>query len=285
MVCLHPSDERLSFVLCVSIPTPAIKSAIEDSSQEGQLGALLEYFSHLQVSLEASYVPQASDDKPPKLTISAPSRLQPSPSPRAPGRSSPSVIPPLTPLPVPTTSPADAPYANPRVVESGPLVHSYMWGDRDNATDRTFTVVKTDEELDGTESWVAVYRLDVPVGKHRLSFSIPEYAIDSCHQLAFIQTWFHNPQLCLTVSTTLREKKLPQTSQRQAISEAFTKYAQTLPSSPEISRPKATVKEEKSVLDDAMDGFEEVNLLEGVAVGMWTSLASSLRAESYRVDP
>lgn len=239
-------DERLSFVLCVTIPTPAIKSAIEDSSQEGQLDALLQYFSHLQVSLEASYVPPAGDDKPPKLTISPPSRLQPSP--RPPGRASPSMIPPLTPLPVPTTSAADAPYANPRVVESGPLVHSYMWGEKENLVDRTFTMVKMDEEVDGQEAWVAVYRLDIPV--------------------AFIQTWFHNPQLCLTVSITLREKRLPQTSQRRAISEAFTKYAETLPTSPEIPKPKAAEKHQNSLVDDVMDGFEEVNLLEGVATGL-----------------
>ncbi|KAG8898296.1 hypothetical protein FRC01_010959, partial [Tulasnella sp. 417] len=70
-------------------------------------------------------------------------------------------------------------------------------------------------------------------------------------------------------STTLREKKLPQTSQRRAISEAFTNYAQTLPSSPEIPRPKATTeREEKGAVEDMMDGFEEVNLLEGVATGL-----------------
>ncbi|KIO22964.1 hypothetical protein M407DRAFT_215657 [Tulasnella calospora MUT 4182] len=273
-------DERLSFILCVSTPTPAVKSAIEDSSQEGQLAALLEYFSHLQVSLEASYVPQASDDKPPKLTISPPSRLQPSTSPRPGGRGSPSVIPPLTPLPVPTTSPADAPYANPRVVETGPLVHSYMWGDRDNVTERTFTMVKTDEELDGQESWVAVYKLDVPV--------------------AFIQTWFHNPQLCLTVSTTLREKRLPKTAQRQLISEAYTKYAETLPNSPEISRPKPAAREEKTLEEAAMDGFEEVNLLEGVAAGLTfapkttfeeplffptSRLSDSIRSSAFLLNP
>lgn len=78
------------------------------------------------------------------------------------------MIPPLTPLPVPTTSAADAPYANPRVVESGPLVHSYMWGEKENLVDRTFTMVKMDEEVDGQEAWVAVYRLDIPVGKPHL---------------------------------------------------------------------------------------------------------------------
>ncbi|KAG9015655.1 hypothetical protein FRB90_004575 [Tulasnella sp. 427] len=241
-------DERLSFILCVNLPIAAIKSAIEDSSPEGQLDALLQYFSHLQVSLEASYVPPATEDKPPTLTISPPNRLQASGSPRPPGRASPSVIPPLTPLPVPSTSAADAPYANPRTVESGPLVHAYMWGERDNVTDRTFTIVKTDEKLDGLESWVAVFRLEVPV--------------------AFIQTWFHNPQLCLTVSTTLRERKLPQTSQRRAIIQAFTDYATTLPTSPELPKAKVVVKNEHGLADGAMNGFEEVNLLEGVATGM-----------------
>lgn len=95
---------------------------------------------------------------------------------------------------------------------------------------------------------------------------------------AFIQTWFHNPQLCLTVSITLREKRLPQTSQRRAISEAFTKYAETLPTSPEIPKPKAAEKHQNSLVDDVMDGFEEVNLLEGVATGqrLDSSLPSTL---------
>ncbi|KAG9012542.1 hypothetical protein FRB90_006645 [Tulasnella sp. 427] len=226
-------DERLSFILCVNLPIAAIKSAIEDSSTEGQLDALLQYFSHLQVSLEASYVPPATEDKPPTLTISPPNRLQASGSPRLPGRASPSVIPPLTPLPVPSTSAADAAYASPRTVESGPLVHAYMWGERDNVTGRTFTIVKTDEKLDGLESWAAVYRLEVPV-----------------------------------VSTTLRERKLPQTSQRRAMSQAFTDYAMTLPTSPELPKAKVVVKDAHGLADDAMNGFEEVNLLEGVAAGM-----------------
>ena len=76
---------------------------------------------------------------------------------------------------------------------------------------------------------------------------------------------FNDPLLCLTVSTTLREKLAPLTGPRQRLAELID-AAGGLPSDP---LTPITPKRNKEGQDDEdeLSGLEEVNLLGGLSSG------------------
>ena len=85
---------------------------------------------------------------------------------------------------------------------------------------------------------------------------------DTMWRTAFMATKVADPLLCLTVSTTLREKPVPVTQPREALA-ALIEAAGGLPE-PIPGTPSGAAED-----GDGADrtGFEEVNLLEGLAIG------------------
>lgn len=152
-------------------------------------------FSHLHISLEASYVSPvaglASSSSNPVLiqspstgsgpfsprpgpTTPRPNSYQPPlgrPSTAPPGRHP---VPPLpqdvatpeTPFPVPSTTTQDAAFARAAASDGGAVVQSYIWGEgrEKEAVDAVGTAFSLfwDETQD---AWVAVYKLDISVGQ------------------------------------------------------------------------------------------------------------------------
>lgn len=154
--------------------------------------SLATFLSHLQISLDATYVAPTASPLPQTPTPGSTPRTAttnmlapPPPMGRTPSTGRPSsaassrpspthlgvtpLQPPLTPLPTPATGPGDSQYANARTLEGATPVHSYIWGDMRNVTEeslkeRAVTVFWSEEE----KAWMVVYRLDVAVGSYSL---------------------------------------------------------------------------------------------------------------------
>ena len=89
--------------------------------------------------------------------------------------------------------------------------------------------------------------------------------------VAFVRMYFEDPLLCLTVSTTLREKPIPLMGPRQPLADliAVTGSVSLDPASP-LTPIRGPEDDDGVPADDLVRGLEEVNLLGGIASG-WPS--------------
>ena len=159
-------DERLLAYFLVRIPF--------DGPDENGLTPieLLTFLTHLQISLDASYISPIPQETPPPPAPSTGRLLGPPPAGRAKPRESsptgstvkprpPPLVPPHTPNPTPQMAESDAKYA----AAEGVQLLAYIWGDPSSAD----TERKEEFALGWSESckeWNAMYRLEVPVGMH-----------------------------------------------------------------------------------------------------------------------
>ena len=159
-------DERLLAYFLVRIPF--------DGPGENGLAPteLLTFLTHLQISLDASYISPIPQEAPPAPSPSATRLLGPPPAGRAKPRGSsptgstvkqrpPPLVPPHTPNPTPQVAESDAKYA----AAEGVQLLAYIWGDPNSAD------AGRKEEFalgwsDSGKEWKAMYRLEVPVGMH-----------------------------------------------------------------------------------------------------------------------
>ncbi|KAG8964537.1 hypothetical protein FRC03_001703 [Tulasnella sp. 419] len=244
-------DERLYLLFSVSIPHETISSSKPRSSPPNEL---LSFLSHLQVSLEASYIsplPPASSGGPPTSALISP-HIRQSLGVAAPRTASlnpkiGALHPPHTPNPIPVTSSPDTQYAR----TEGAVVHSYIWGEgREkeivSAVGTAFSLLWSEQD----KSWVALYKLDVAV--------------------VWMQTRFSDPLFSLTASVTLREKALAPTPQREPLMTLLATSSINLDTTElqekDISSPSAFGLEEKQ--EQISKGLDEANLLGGLANGV-----------------
>ncbi|PPQ70667.1 hypothetical protein CVT25_010769 [Psilocybe cyanescens] len=230
-------DEQLQSLLVLRIKNPPDEGP-GDPSNPPEI--ILDLLSHIQVSLEASYIsaiPTAADT--PRT-----SRLLGTPRTGALGRPSgrlnphPSILPPSTPNPMPSTADQDRKYS----ASEGTVLVANIWGNNTSEdSGESFTLLWSDAE----DSWVAVYRMAITV--------------------SFLRLPYNNPLLCLTVSATLRERPVP-THPKHPLAQFLASVGEKqsgLPTSPEDSSSNGKEDEEEKLLD----GLEEVNLLEGLLAG------------------
>jgi hypothetical protein len=158
-------DERLLAYFLVRIP-------FDEPDERGLAPtSLLTFLTHLQISLDASYISPIPQEAPPAPAPSAGRLLGPPPAGRARPRGSPTgstlkprpppLVPPHTPNPTPQMAESDARYA----AAEGVQLLAYIWGEPNSADaerKEEFALgwAKSDKE------WNAIYRLEVPVGMH-----------------------------------------------------------------------------------------------------------------------
>ncbi|KIY74433.1 hypothetical protein CYLTODRAFT_333954, partial [Cylindrobasidium torrendii FP15055 ss-10] len=227
-------DERMSCFLTLRLPHP---QSLPQPDLANPPSTILKFLAHLQLSLEAMFIPslpgpQMQDAPRSSVLLSAP------PKQHALGaharKHHPSIFPPATPNPTPFTTQNDKQYLN---VE-GTILWSGLWG-QDAA--EAFALLWSDE----AQSWIAAFKLTLGVAYTRLTFG--------------------NPLLCVTVAATLRESAFSLTQAKSPLREYLVSF-------PELASldPKTPASAEKSMSDEQVqpfDGFEEVNLLEGLAAG------------------
>ncbi|KZW02004.1 hypothetical protein EXIGLDRAFT_665742 [Exidia glandulosa HHB12029] len=251
-------DERLCSFLALTVSNL-------DATAATPPPVLLQFLSHLAVTLDASYVgrtqaPEARDTKP-QTRLTLPPHLTGNArhKPPAPAKDShPSIFPPATPNPVPFTDEGDRGYSQ---ADTGVPLYSYAWGDGPPDDNLAFALLRCQRH----SAWVALYRLDVSV--------------------AFVRNIMRDAQLCLTVSTTLRDRPLAFAPQRKALLDFIKSHGVNV----EDKDPSGDVAPAAHPVDDdpALDDFEEINLLEGLGpAGLDLQLPStrigpSLRQESY----
>ncbi|KAH7104095.1 TRAPP trafficking subunit Trs65-domain-containing protein [Auriculariales sp. MPI-PUGE-AT-0066] len=246
-------DERLFSYLSVSFPNINARGEIAPSP------TLLQFLSHLAVTLDASYVGRAAIAPPEAKNIThltLPPHVTGTARPKLPrgGDLHPSIFPPATPNPIPQSDDHDIGYIQ---AEAGVPLHSFSWGEGSADDTSTFSLLRADS------MWVAVYRLDVTV--------------------AFVRNIMRDPLLCLTASATMRDKPVPHAPQRQALFDLTSATS----ARPGHTRGTSSVTTTKAfrIPDDSADAFEEVNLLEGLSnldLDVPTSrIGPSLRKESY----
>ena len=154
-------DEKLDFYLTLqfryaNLPAKLVSSDPE-ATKPSPTALLLSFLAHLQVSIDASYIPSA----PQEATLSA--------RPGLPLRTSSAGLTPkaagfplgsgplLTPSPVPSASETDRKY----VYSEGTLLKSLVWGDDPKIEDDAFRLVWSSEE----QCWLAIYKLTLAVGE------------------------------------------------------------------------------------------------------------------------
>ncbi|KAJ7490314.1 TRAPP trafficking subunit Trs65-domain-containing protein [Mycena galericulata] len=236
-------DEQLQAFLTVRIDQPPTSSS-KDPEQPPK--ELLSFLSHLQISLEATYissVPAGTNfpETPRTARLSAPPRT--ASLAKLGGRSShPPIFPPSTPNPTPSSAETDKRYLK----SEGTLLLASIWGQNPSQDlQEAFSLLWSDEE----EVWVAVYRLSLTV--------------------SFLRLAVNDPLLCLTVSATLRDR--PQTLSRPT--HPLTRFlnsvdflvASTAPASP--TSPTSNGETPTPPGEPTLSGLPEINLLEGLSAG------------------
>ncbi|KAI0338227.1 hypothetical protein BDW22DRAFT_801140 [Trametopsis cervina] len=242
-------DESLDFILTLRFEQSALNGDVDPLKPPANL---LSYLAHLQVSYDASYISSITQPSsgyavdgarppvPPRSHSMQSTNLRVSAnkqSPLAPPH--PSIFPPHTPHPIPSTAESDKQY----VQSQGTPLRSGIWGEAPSIAGQvpseTFALLWSANSY----SWVAVFRMSV--------------------QVAFLPTKLSDPLLCLTVSTTLREKPVPVTAAREPLKALI--QAAGEPSTP--IDPSTPINQNPDD-DDAVDiaGLEEVNLLEGLTL-------------------
>ncbi|KAI0074410.1 hypothetical protein K474DRAFT_1647966 [Panus rudis PR-1116 ss-1] len=265
-------DENLSFLLLLRIGL----NKLEDESDPDPTkppATLLSYLTHLQISYDASYIapmpepppaptPEPSGPPVPPRTVSVqrnkPNALLPV---------HPSIFPPSTPNPVPSTTDSDRQY----VQAQGTPLRVGNWGegssDSQDPDKESFALLWSTKD----RTWVAVYKMTI--------------------QVSFMMIKVPDPLLCLTVSTTLREKPLAVTPPRRAIM-ALLEAAGEVPAKKEPVTPVIKVNGED---DDESLGLEEVNLFDGLALDPTfaseplnlpsSRLGASIRKKAFSLPP
>jgi len=249
------SDEQLQSMLTFRIQHP---TSSPPADLDNPPKSLLAFLAHVQISLEATYI---SSEPTPTQDSVRPARLSAPPRTSLPRNNTrlqphhPSIFPPTTPHPTPSSAEHDRRY----IASEGTLLLAHIWG-QDSPEDslEAFSLLWSDAE----RLWVAVYRLSLTVCKTVLLYNV------SCQLIfllkAFLRLNVSDPLLCLTVSTTLREKPLPLTQPKHPLRLYFASVGQpsTDPESPTIVDGPSIIPE------DGMDsGLEEVNLLSGLLGG------------------
>lgn len=128
---------------------------------------LLSFLGHLQVSLEATYIPPSPQNQSINVHLPAPPVRSSSSmglTPRAKGLGVPlPIFPPQTPSPKPTTSETDKKY----VYSEGTLLKSLIWGEDVTDNSDAFRFLRSSNE----KCWIAVYKISLPVGMSELLLS------------------------------------------------------------------------------------------------------------------
>ncbi|KAF8635606.1 hypothetical protein AX15_000246 [Amanita polypyramis BW_CC] len=228
-------DEQLRAFLIVRIKQPAP----EDDAPPQPLLSLL---AHLQVSFEATYISPVPDTpQDPRITnLSTPPKSS-SLSKGNPRLSlHPSIFPPNTPNPTPSTSEYDRKY----LTSEGTLLLASIWGQTSSKDAKEgFTLVWSPEE----QVWAAIYSFSLTVSFLRLN--VPD------------------PLLCLTVSTTLRDKPITTASSEHPLALYFAKVgSRSSLNEPDPPTPVNGGPQENPT-EPGFHGFEEVNLLQGLHGG------------------
>ncbi|KAJ3575662.1 hypothetical protein NP233_g946 [Leucocoprinus birnbaumii] len=248
-------DEQLQSLLTLRVEHPTPNEPADPSHPPA---ALITFLAHVQVSLEASYISSVptSVDTPQAARLSLPPRTASlgglKPSARG-GPHHPSILPPNTPNPTPATADHDRKY----VASQGTLLFTSIWG-QSTADDSQegFALIWSERE----SVWVAVYRLALTISFLRLTFT--------------------DPLLCLTISATLREKPVTTSSTQHPFIRFLKSFdGVVIPESP-------TVVDKAPAHDDSdnLDGFEEVNLLEGLLAGpTFSRMAPDMNLPSVRL--
>ncbi|KAK7692136.1 hypothetical protein QCA50_003755 [Cerrena zonata] len=268
-------DENLGFLLLLRFDPDEFETTDDLGIRKPPI-TLLSFLAHLQITWDASYI--SSLPTPPSPTpmsggkLAVPSRTVSIPKPKnnllTP--SHPSIFPPSTPNPVPSTGEADRQY----VQAQGTPLRFGTWGesstDAKDSQAEAFSLIWSGRD----KTWIAIYRMSV--------------------QVSFMPTKVPDPLLCLTISTTLREKPLAFTAARQSLL-ALIEAAGGLPTEREPGTP-LTIKINGDDDEKAdITGLEEVNLLEGLKLNATfassplnlpsTRLAPSVRKQSYALPP
>lgn len=147
-------------------PPEASTSELQDPANPPP--SVLEFLSHLQISLEATYIsPHASapPSRPPSTrpisNLHTPPRTDSAGRLKPQGRpNNPSIFPPPTPNPTPSTAEPDRKY----VQAEGTLLISTIWGQKGASEDgggEKLTLLWSAKE----KVWIAVYQLSLTVGK------------------------------------------------------------------------------------------------------------------------
>ncbi|KAJ7639092.1 TRAPP trafficking subunit Trs65-domain-containing protein [Roridomyces roridus] len=235
-------DEQLHSLLTVRVAQPADSSSTDPALPPKEL---LAFLTHLQVTLEATYIstvpvglgvpetPRTARLGPPPRTATLGAKLSVRPS-------HPSIYPPNTPNPTPSSAETDKRYLK----SEGTLLLASIWGQNQSPdSQEAFSLLWSQEE----QVWVAVYRLSLTV--------------------AFLRLPINEPVLCLTISATLRER--PQTlSQPNHPLSKFLKSvdfleASTVPTSPTSPTANGT----PSTDEPTLSGLPELNLFQGLSAG------------------
>ncbi|KAI0820229.1 TRAPP trafficking subunit Trs65-domain-containing protein [Trametes gibbosa] len=240
-------DENLDFLLTIRLPS----TASDDQSTPEPPKSLLSFLVHLQISYETSYISPSAVAP----DVSSTARLSMPPPPRnssmqrnRPGpllAGHPSIFPPHTPHPIPAAAESDIKYVQ---SQGTPLV-SAIWGESESRDSEQFALLWDESEC----CWLAVYKMSILV--------------------LFMLTKVSDPLLCITVSTTLRNKPLAITPPRQTLA-ALIESAGGLKSAGLYSPVKANgdasdqhSNSGDSDDDELLSGLQEVNLLEGLSAG------------------
>ncbi|KAI0686748.1 TRAPP trafficking subunit Trs65-domain-containing protein [Cytidiella melzeri] len=248
-------DEQLDFLLTLYFEQSSLNGDVDPQKPPANL---LSYLAHLQISYEASYISSIAQapsgysieiDKPsvpPRshsiLGVRAPTNK---PSPLAHPQQHPSIFPPATPHPIPSTAESDRQY----VQSQGTPLRSGIWGEGSLATGSTPSETFALLWSASRHSWVAVFRMSV--------------------QVAFLPTKLSDSLLCLTVSTTLREKPVTVTPAREPLKALIEAAGEpTTPLDPRSPLLPTSIEDD----DRELSGLEEINLLEGLTLG--TALSS-----------
>ena len=158
-LCFHLLDERLDFFLTIRFKQYGSPGSLSPSAFAPPV-QLLSFLNHLQVSLEASYIPPTPTEEPSDARLPAPptrtsSSLQ---TPKAKGLGIPlPIFPPQTPSPKPSTSETDKKY----VYSEGVPLKSFIWGEDASEEADGFRFLRSSS----LKYWVAIYKLTLPVGK------------------------------------------------------------------------------------------------------------------------
>ena len=181
----------------------------------------------------------------------------------------PSIFPPATPNPTPYTGDDDRRY----VRSEGTVLVAKIWGqDASDDPCEAFSLLWSEKE----QVWVAVYRLGITVCK--TSFQ-PTSSLPDPHTLAFLRLNIHNPLLCLTVSSTLREKPISWARQGHPLAPFMSVHGVSQDSEAIPSPLKTdTSAPEHDEGSEELNGLEEVNLLEGLGSG---KIASNIAFASH----
>ena len=122
--------------------------------------SLLTFFNHLQITLDAIYIPPTPTVSipNPRLSVIPPRSSSAATTPTSKGLGIPfPTAPPQTPSPKPITSDNDKQYA----FAEGAVLKSFVWGDNEEDREDGFRLLWSK----GDKCWIAFYKLSLTVGK------------------------------------------------------------------------------------------------------------------------